>query len=126
MEERSPTPPPPKLLDQVRDRLRVKHYSIRTEAAPAVYALRNPASLETPGFTIHGKPVRRDGHSPNGRLIPPHPALAAFVHPCTAHATSTGLNASSGFRASVIRRTIKKPVGWVLISALAHQNKNRP
>ncbi len=23
--------PPPKLLDQVRDRLRVKHYSIRTE-----------------------------------------------------------------------------------------------
>ena len=41
---------PPKLLDQVRDRLRVKHYSIRTEAAPA------------------------------------HPALAAFVHPCTAHA----------------------------------------
>jgi integron integrase len=25
------TPPPPKLLDQVRERLRVKHYSIRTE-----------------------------------------------------------------------------------------------
>jgi hypothetical protein len=25
------TPPPPKLLDQVRDRLRAKHYSIRTE-----------------------------------------------------------------------------------------------
>ncbi|MGB7535075.1 MAG: integron integrase [Azonexus sp.] len=25
------TPPPPKLVDQVRDRLRVKHYSIRTE-----------------------------------------------------------------------------------------------
>ena len=25
------TPPPPKLLDQVRDRLRVKHYSICTE-----------------------------------------------------------------------------------------------
>ena len=24
--------PPPKLLDQVRDRLRLKHYSIRTEA----------------------------------------------------------------------------------------------
>ena len=24
-------PPPPKLLDQVRDRLRAKHYSIRTE-----------------------------------------------------------------------------------------------
>ena len=33
MEERSPIPPPPKLLDQVRDRLRVKHYSIRTEQA---------------------------------------------------------------------------------------------
>jgi hypothetical protein len=26
---------PPKLLDQVRERLRVKHYSIRTEAASA-------------------------------------------------------------------------------------------
>jgi Phage integrase, N-terminal SAM-like domain len=25
------TPPPPKLLDQVRDRLRLKHYSMRTE-----------------------------------------------------------------------------------------------
>ena len=25
------SPPPPKLLDQVRDRLRAKHYSIRTE-----------------------------------------------------------------------------------------------
>jgi hypothetical protein len=23
--------PPPKLLDQVRDRIRIKHYSIRTE-----------------------------------------------------------------------------------------------
>ncbi|MGK2913280.1 MAG: phage integrase N-terminal SAM-like domain-containing protein [Porticoccaceae bacterium] len=27
----SDTPPTPKLLDQVRDRIRVKHYSIRTE-----------------------------------------------------------------------------------------------
>ena len=62
------TAQPPKLLDQVRERLRVKHYGIRTEAAPA------------------------------------HPALAAFVHPCTAQAMWTGLNASSGFRASVIRR----------------------
>ncbi len=25
--------PPPKLLDQVRERLRVKHYSLRTEEA---------------------------------------------------------------------------------------------
>jgi len=33
MEERSPTPQPPKLLHQVRDRLRLKHYSIRTEQA---------------------------------------------------------------------------------------------
>ena len=31
MAEKDPTPPPPKLLDQVRSRLRVKHYSIRTE-----------------------------------------------------------------------------------------------
>ncbi|MFZ2161124.1 MAG: integron integrase [Sideroxyarcus sp.] len=29
--DKSTTPNPPKLLDQVRDRLRVKHYSIRTE-----------------------------------------------------------------------------------------------
>ncbi len=33
MVQNSPTPPPPKLLDQVRDRLRVKNYSIRTEQA---------------------------------------------------------------------------------------------
>ena len=26
-----PAPTPPKLLDQVRDKIRVKHYSIRTE-----------------------------------------------------------------------------------------------
>ena len=31
MTEKCPTPRPPKLLDQVRERLRVKHYSIRTE-----------------------------------------------------------------------------------------------
>lgn len=31
MVEKSPTAPGPRLLDQVRDRLRVKHYSIRTE-----------------------------------------------------------------------------------------------
>lgn len=31
MVEKSPTVTPPKLLDQVRNRLRVKHYSIRTE-----------------------------------------------------------------------------------------------
>ena len=30
-DEATSTPPPPKLLDQVRDRIRVKHYSIRTE-----------------------------------------------------------------------------------------------
>ena len=28
-----PATPPPKLLDQVRDRLRLKHYSLRTEQA---------------------------------------------------------------------------------------------
>ena len=33
MVEKDPTIPPPKLLDQVRSRLRVKHYSIRTEQA---------------------------------------------------------------------------------------------
>jgi integron integrase len=33
MTDKHLTPPPPKLLDQVRDRLRLKHYSIRTEQA---------------------------------------------------------------------------------------------
>ncbi len=33
MVQNNPTTQPPKLLDQVRDRLRVKHYSIRTEQA---------------------------------------------------------------------------------------------
>jgi len=31
MTDKNPTPQPPKLLDQVRDRLRLKHYIIRTE-----------------------------------------------------------------------------------------------
>jgi integron integrase len=29
--ENTPTPQPPKLLDQLRDRIRIKHYSVRTE-----------------------------------------------------------------------------------------------
>lgn len=33
-------PPPPKLLDQVRDRLRVKHYSIRTETQYVLWIRR--------------------------------------------------------------------------------------
>ena len=33
MAEKDPTIPPPKLLDQVRSRMRVKHYSIRTKQA---------------------------------------------------------------------------------------------
>jgi len=33
MVQQHTTPQPPKLLDQVRERLRVKHYSIRTEQA---------------------------------------------------------------------------------------------
>ncbi|HRD48810.1 MAG TPA: integron integrase [Candidatus Competibacteraceae bacterium] len=35
-----PSPPPPKLLDQMRDRIRVKHYSIRTESAYVDWARR--------------------------------------------------------------------------------------
>jgi hypothetical protein len=31
LSDKSTTAKPPKLLDQVRDKLRVKHYSIRTE-----------------------------------------------------------------------------------------------
>ena len=33
-------PNPPKLLDQVRDRLRLKHYSLRTEQAYVSWIIR--------------------------------------------------------------------------------------
>ena len=36
----SPTPPPPKLLEQLRDKLRLKHYSIRTESSYIDWARR--------------------------------------------------------------------------------------
>jgi Phage integrase, N-terminal SAM-like domain len=32
-QDHSETPPPPRLLDQVRDQIRFRHYSIRTEHA---------------------------------------------------------------------------------------------
>ncbi len=49
---------PPKLLDQVRDAIRLKHYSIRTEAAYADWIIRslipdnNPKSVLS-GITSH-------------------------------------------------------------------------
>lgn len=60
----TPINPPPKLLDQVRDRLRVKHYSIRTETAYIhwikrfilFHGKRHPAemgALEMEAFLTH-------------------------------------------------------------------------
>jgi integron integrase len=51
-----PSPPPPRLLAQVRNRIRVKHYSIRTEQAYLdwikrfirFHGLRHPAALGAP------------------------------------------------------------------------------
>ena len=53
------TPPPPKLLDQVRDRLRVKHYSIRIETQYPQWMQRLVAAkgAETFGFETKEKGV---------------------------------------------------------------------
>jgi hypothetical protein len=40
LSDKSTTPKPPKLLDQVRNKLRVKHYSIRTEQVYADWIKR--------------------------------------------------------------------------------------
>lgn len=64
-EQETPTPPPPRrLLDQIRDATRVRHYSIRTEAAYVdwarrfvlFHAKRHPATLgatEVSAFLTH-------------------------------------------------------------------------
>ena len=51
----SPAPPKPKLLDQLRESLRSRHYSRRTEQTYMIYALflnRGPTGVRSPVDTL--------------------------------------------------------------------------
>lgn len=71
----SDTPTAPKLLDQVRDRIRVKHYSIRTEALYVQWIKR---------FIIfHGKKHPRDMGAPEVEAFLTHLAVEGGVSAAT-------------------------------------------
>ena len=53
-ENTPPVPTPPKLLDQVRDKIRVKHYSIRIETQYRTYGLIREGRRE-PAFYSPGE-----------------------------------------------------------------------
>jgi integrase len=67
--------PAPKLLDQVRDRIRVKHYSLRTEDAYLHWIRRFIFS--------HGKRHPRDMGGPEVEVFLSHLATAGRVAPST-------------------------------------------
>lgn len=63
--------PPPRLLDQVRDRLRVKHYSLRTEDFYPHWIRRF--------ISFHGKRHPREMGGPQVEAFPPHLATVGRV-----------------------------------------------
>lgn len=75
---------PPKLLDQVRDRLRLKHYSLRTEQAYVgwirryiIFHKRHPAEMGKPAHHVDDKRVQRTvkravGQAGLVKLVTPH------------------------------------------------------
>ncbi|MGK2913283.1 MAG: integron integrase [Porticoccaceae bacterium] len=67
----SDTPPTPKLLDQVRDRIRVKHYSIRTETQYVQWIRRF--------ILFHGKRHPRDMGAPEVEAFLTHLAVEGKV-----------------------------------------------
>ncbi len=65
------TTPPPKLLDQVRERIRLKHYSLRTEQAYVPWVKRY--------IIFHGKRHAKDlDEKRRGRYFPV-PAFRALT-----------------------------------------------
>lgn len=82
--------PPPKLLDQVRDKIRYKHYSIRTEQAYTDWIkrfimfndMRHPKDMgeeEVEQFLSHlAVEKARWWHPRRIRRSVPHPTLAFF------------------------------------------------
>ena len=73
--ENTPTIPPPKLLDQVRDRIRVKHYSIRTETQYVQWVRRF--------ILFHGKKHPRDMGAPEVEAFLTHLAVEGNVAAAT-------------------------------------------
>lgn len=73
--ENTPTTPPPKLLDQVRDRIRVKHYSIRTETQYVQWIKRF--------ILFHGKKHPRDMGAPEVEAFLTHLAVEGHVAAAT-------------------------------------------
>jgi integrase len=67
----SDTPPTPKLLDQVRDQIRVKHYSIRTETQYVQWLRRF--------ILFHGKRHPRDMGAPEVEAFLTHLAVEGKV-----------------------------------------------
>ncbi|MFN3545731.1 MAG: integron integrase [Thiobacillus sp.] len=71
----TPSPQPPKLLDQVRERIRVKHYSIRTETQYVQWVRR---------FVLfHGKRHPRDMGAPEVEAFLTHLAVDGHVAAAT-------------------------------------------
>ncbi|WP_310446096.1 integron integrase [Thiobacillus sp.] len=73
--ENTPAAPPPKLLDQVRDRIRVKHYSIRTETQYVQWVKRF--------ILFHGKKHPRDMGAPEVEAFLTHLAVEGHVAAAT-------------------------------------------
>jgi len=73
--ENTPAAPPPKLLDQVRDRIRVKHYSIRTETQYVQWVRRF--------ILFHGKKHPRDMGAPEVEAFLTHLAVEGNVAAAT-------------------------------------------
>jgi integron integrase len=71
----TPLAQPPKLLDQVRDRIRVKHYSIRTETQYVQWVRRF--------ILFHGKKHPRDMGAPEVEAFLTHLAVAGHVAAAT-------------------------------------------
>ena len=71
----TPTSPPPKLLDQVRDRIRVKHYSLRTETQYVQWVKRF--------ILFHGKRHPSEMSAPEVEAFLTHLAVAEQVSAST-------------------------------------------
>jgi len=91
--------PPKKLLDQVRELIRRKHYSIRTEQAYVLWIKRY--------ILFHNKRHPRDMGKPEIEAFLTHLAVALKVASSTQH---QALSAIFFF----YRDVLKKELGWMM------------
>jgi len=97
---------PPKLLEQYRERLRVKHYSLRTEDAYLHWVRRF--------IYFHGKRHPREMGGPEVEAFLSHLAAAGRVAPST---QNQALAALLFFFAKSCRRSSRGWTGWCAPSA---------